>query len=124
MCCSGTLPHSGRTRGVLAEAMDQAHLIEAMDGVLRRLGGTPQVWRTDRLATVIVPGTAGRPGQLRPGGQALRGHRRALSAQAGQPQGGGRGGGALHLGPLVADPDGATTPRRPSSASTASGHYW
>ena len=53
----GTLPHSSRTRGVLAESMDQAHLIEAMDGVLRRLGGTPRIWRTDRLATVIRPGT-------------------------------------------------------------------
>ena len=54
----GTLPHSGRTRGVLAEATDQAHLIEAMDGVLRRLGGTARRWRVDRMATVIVPGTA------------------------------------------------------------------
>ena len=53
----GTLSHSGRTRAVLAESMDQAHLVEAMDGVLRRLGGTARVWRTDRLATVIVPGT-------------------------------------------------------------------
>ena len=54
----GTLSHSGRTRSVLTESMDQAHLIEAMDGVLRRLGGTAREWRTDRLATVIVPGTA------------------------------------------------------------------
>jgi len=54
----GTLPHSGRIRGVFAEKMDQAHLVEAMDAVLRRLGGTARVWRTDRLATVIVPGTA------------------------------------------------------------------
>ena len=53
----GTLPHSGRIRGVLAERLDQAHLIEAMDKVMRRLGGTARVWRTDRLATVIVPGT-------------------------------------------------------------------
>jgi transposase len=53
----GTLPHSSRTRGVLAESMDQAHLIESMDGVLRRLGGTAHIWRTDRLATVIRPGT-------------------------------------------------------------------
>lgn len=53
----GTLPHSGRIRGVLAEKMDQPHLIEAMDAVLRRLGGTARVWRTDRLSTVIVPGT-------------------------------------------------------------------
>lgn len=53
----GALSHSGRTRGVLAERMDQPHLIEALDGVLRRLGGTARIWRTDRLATVIVPGT-------------------------------------------------------------------
>ena len=54
----GTLSHSGRTREVLSESMDQAHLIEALDGVLRRLGGTARHWRTDRLATVIRPGTA------------------------------------------------------------------
>jgi transposase len=54
----GTLPHSGRVRGVLAESMDQPHLVEAMDRVLRRLGGTARDWRTDRLATVIVPGSA------------------------------------------------------------------
>ena len=53
----GALSHSGRTRGVLAEKMDQPHLIEAIDAVLRRLGGTTRIWRTDRLATVIVPGT-------------------------------------------------------------------
>jgi transposase len=53
----GTLPHSSRTRGVLAESLDQAHLIEGMDAVMRRLGGTARVWRTDRLATVIVPGS-------------------------------------------------------------------
>ncbi|MGH9064142.1 MAG: Mu transposase domain-containing protein, partial [Acidimicrobiales bacterium] len=54
----GTLPHSGRSRGVIAPVMDQAHLVEAMDGVLRRLGGTARHWRVDRMATVIVPGTA------------------------------------------------------------------
>jgi transposase len=53
----GTLPHSGRIRGVLAESLDQPHLIEAMDAVLRRHGGTARIWRTDRLATVIVPGS-------------------------------------------------------------------
>jgi hypothetical protein len=53
----GTLPYSSRVRGVLAESADQAHLIEGIDAVLRRHGGTPQVWRTDRLATVIVPGS-------------------------------------------------------------------
>jgi len=54
----GTLAYSGRTREVLADSMDQAHLVEAMDAVLRRLGGTARKWRTDRLATVIRPGTA------------------------------------------------------------------
>jgi hypothetical protein len=54
----GTLSHSGRSRGVLSESTDQAHLIEAMDAVMRRLGGTARKWRTDRLATVIVPGRA------------------------------------------------------------------
>lgn len=54
----GSLPFSGRFRGVLAESMDQPHLIEAMDGVLRRLGGTAAVWRVDRMATVINPATS------------------------------------------------------------------
>jgi transposase len=54
----GTLPYSGRTRGVLAGSTDQPHLIEGIDGVLRRLGGTARRWRVDRMATVIVPGTA------------------------------------------------------------------
>lgn len=51
----GSLPFSGRFRGVLAEATDQPHLIEALDGVLRRLGGTARSWRVDRMATVINP---------------------------------------------------------------------
>jgi hypothetical protein len=41
---------------VLAESLDQAHLVEGIDAVLRRHGGTARVWRTARLATVIVPG--------------------------------------------------------------------
>jgi len=53
----GTLPFSGKTRGVFAEAEDQAHLVEAIDGVLRRLGGTAREWRFDRMATVVDPQT-------------------------------------------------------------------
>jgi hypothetical protein len=53
----GSLSHSGRIRGVLSDRTDQPHLVEAMDGVIRRLGGSTRIWRTDRLATVIVPGT-------------------------------------------------------------------
>jgi hypothetical protein len=30
-----------------------------VDAVMRRLGGTARFWRTDRLATVITPGTRG-----------------------------------------------------------------
>jgi hypothetical protein len=51
----GSLPFSGKFRAVFADAEDQAHLIEAMDGVLRRLGGTARRWRLDRMATVVDP---------------------------------------------------------------------
>ena len=53
----GALSFSGRCRAVVSEGMSFAHLIEAIDGVLRRLGGTPRAWRTDRMATVVAPGT-------------------------------------------------------------------
>jgi transposase len=53
----GALSHSGRVRAVLSEAMDFAHLVYALDGVLRRLGGTARCWRTDRMATIVEPGT-------------------------------------------------------------------
>ncbi len=48
----GTLSHSGKFRAVFAEGEDQAHLVAALDGVLRRLGGTARRWRVDRMATV------------------------------------------------------------------------
>ncbi|MGH2695744.1 MAG: hypothetical protein ACRDIW_02000 [Actinomycetota bacterium] len=53
----GTLPYSGRIRGTFAQGEDQAHLIEAMDKVMRRLGGTARRWRVDRMATVVNPAT-------------------------------------------------------------------
>lgn len=53
----GALSHSGRVRGVFADGMTFAHLIEALDGVLRRLGGTAKSWRTDRMGTVVYPGS-------------------------------------------------------------------
>jgi len=49
----GALSHSGQCRGVLAEAETAAHLIEALDALLRRLGGTPRRWRTDRMAGAV-----------------------------------------------------------------------
>ncbi len=51
----GALSHSGRWRGVLAESEDQPHLVEALDGVVRRLGGLTRRWRFDRMATVCHP---------------------------------------------------------------------
>jgi transposase len=54
---AGTLAHSGKVRAFFAEATDQAHLVHAVDGVLRRLGGTARVWRFDRMATVCHPGS-------------------------------------------------------------------
>ena len=53
----GVLPHSSKCRAVFAESEDQPHLIWAIDGVLRRFGGTPWRWRVDRMSTVIVPGS-------------------------------------------------------------------
>ena len=53
----GSLPCSGKFRGRFCEAEDQAHLIEGIEGVLHRLGGTARTWRVDRMATVINPTT-------------------------------------------------------------------
>jgi transposase len=53
----GSLSHSSKSRGWLAYSMDQAHLIEGIDQVLRRLGGTAKTWRVDRMSTVINPAT-------------------------------------------------------------------
>jgi len=53
----GVLSHSGRCRGVFSEGQTGAHVIESLDGVLRRLGGTTRRWRTDRMAGVVAPGT-------------------------------------------------------------------
>ena len=51
----GALSHSGKWRAVLAESMDQPHVIDALDRVSRNLGGLTSVWRFDRMATVCHP---------------------------------------------------------------------
>ena len=51
----GALAYSSRWRGVLAEGTDQPHFVEALDGVVRRLGGVSRQWRFDRMATVCEP---------------------------------------------------------------------
>ena len=53
----GSLSHSSKSRAWLAYSTDQPHLVEGIDQVLRRLGGTAKVWRVDRMATVINPTT-------------------------------------------------------------------
>jgi transposase len=53
----GALSHSSKWRGVLAEAMDLPHLIDAQHQVAARLGGLTRVWRFDRMATVVHPGS-------------------------------------------------------------------
>ncbi len=51
----GALSHSSKWRAVLAESEDQPHLVQALDGVVRRLGGVTKTWRFDRMATVCHP---------------------------------------------------------------------
>ena len=53
----GALSHSGRFRGALCEQMTFGHLAGAAHDVLVALGGTARVWRTDRMATIVIPGT-------------------------------------------------------------------
>jgi len=51
----GALAHSGRFRAVFCQAQSFGHLAGAAHQVLVALGGTPKVWRTDRMATVVEP---------------------------------------------------------------------
>ena len=53
----GALSHSGCFRGVFCEQMTFGHLAGAMHEILVALGGTPRVWRTDRMATIVTPQT-------------------------------------------------------------------
>jgi transposase len=53
----GALSHSGCFRAVVCEQMTSGHLAQAMHQVLVGLGGTPRVWRTDRMATIVIPNT-------------------------------------------------------------------
>ena len=95
MCCWARSRTRARIRGVLAESMDQAHLIEAMDEVMRRLGGTAHIWRTDRLATVIVPGTRDVQASFAPVAKHYGAVVEPCPPRRGQPQGLGRVLGAL-----------------------------
>jgi transposase len=66
----GALSHSGRFRGVFCEQMTFGHLAGAMHELLVALGGTPRVWRTDRMATIVTP----QSGRITPDAAALAKH--------------------------------------------------
>jgi transposase len=53
----GALSASGRFRAVLCEQMTFGHLAGALHEVLVGLGGTARVWRVDRMATAVIPGS-------------------------------------------------------------------
>ena len=53
----GALSHSSRFRAVFCEQMTCGHLADAVHRVLVGLAGTARVWRTDRIATIVIPGT-------------------------------------------------------------------
>ena len=46
-----------QSRAWLAYSAAQPHLVEGIDQVLRRFGGTAKVWRVDQMAAVISPQT-------------------------------------------------------------------
>jgi len=53
----GALSHSGRFRAVFCEQMTLGHLAGALHEILVGLGGSSLVWRVDRMATAVIPGT-------------------------------------------------------------------
>ena len=53
----GALAHCGRWRAMLAESMDQPHVIDGLDRICRALGGVTNEWRFDRMAAVCHPAT-------------------------------------------------------------------
>jgi len=53
----GALSHSGRFRAVFCEQMTFGHLAGALHEILVGLGGSARVWRVDRMATAVIPGT-------------------------------------------------------------------
>ncbi|MEV7175777.1 IS21 family transposase [Kitasatospora sp. NPDC093679] len=54
---TGSLRHGRRWRGVLLDSDDFPQVLEAVDHLLRRLGGTAPRWRFDRDAPVRCPAT-------------------------------------------------------------------
>jgi transposase len=67
---TGALSYSSKLRGVFSCGQSFPCLAEALDGLLRRFGGSARAWRTDRMATFVEPGTD----RLRPEAAALAKH--------------------------------------------------
>ena len=98
----GALSFAGKCRAVICEGQSFAHLVEGIDGVLRRLGGTSRAWRTDRMATVVYPGTDRITDWVCAGRKALRRRGLDLPAAAAAAQGRGGGGDQIHHALVVA----------------------
>ncbi|WP_045299589.1 Mu transposase domain-containing protein [Saccharothrix sp. ST-888] len=56
---AGSLTHAGRWRGVLAENEEFPQLVEAVDRLLRQLGGSCGLWHFDRTPVVCRPANGG-----------------------------------------------------------------
>ena len=65
---------------------DQPHLVEGIDQVLRRFGGTARVWRVDRMATVINPTTGKLQTSFAPVAKHYGVDGGAVPTEAGEPQ--------------------------------------
>ena len=81
----GALSHSGRVRGVFSDGQTFAHLVDALDGVLRRLGGTADVVADRSDGDGRVPGHATGCGR-RPRRPRSTTASRSRSARANRPQ--------------------------------------
>ncbi len=53
----GALSHSGMFRAVFCEQMTFGYLAGALHEILNGLGGSSLIWRVDRMATAVIPGT-------------------------------------------------------------------
>ena len=71
----GVLSHSGRFRAWVTSSQDQPHLVEGIDAVLRRLGGSARRWRMRSDGDGAGAGDGSDTGLVCGGGQTLRGWR-------------------------------------------------
>ena len=82
----GVLSHSGKFRAWISSCQDQAHLVEGIDAVLRRFGGTARRWRMCSDGHRRGPGHRPHTAIVRGSGQTLRSGDRPLPAEAAEPQ--------------------------------------